>query len=784
MKILTYHAVALTLWLPLCLNAAAPDTDRSILPPQPQAFQGKIGRTLDQSEAAFTVPLAAPEGAPNIIVILTDDVGFASTSTFGGPVPTPALDQLASEGLRYNRFHTTAMCSPTRAALLTGRNSHAVGAGIVADMVTGFPGYTAEIPRSAATVAEILRNNGFNTAFFGKHHNIPYAHISPAGPFDFWPTGLGFEYFYGFFGGDTDQYHPKLYRGNSPEPASLRPENQLLDKTLAEDAINWIHNQQATASGKPFFIYYAPGTAHAPHQAPKEWIAKFKGQFDRGWDALREESFERQKKAGIIPADAALTPRPEAIPAWTSLSEKERRVSARMMEVFAATIAYQDHQIGRIFAELKRMGQFDNTLIVFVEGDNGSSGEGGIHGSSNELGGMVNGIKDTPDTLAKMMDQLGGPKSYQLAPAGWAWATNAPFQWHKQVASHLGGNRNGMVMSWPAGISDQGAVRSQFHHVIDIMPTVLDAAGIPIPVRVNGVDQQPVDGISMRYSFDNADAASRRTTQYFEILGNRAIYHEGWMAGTHPPRLTWEMNAPTPPADTGYTWELYHLDEDYSQSRDLAAEFPDKLAELQELWWQEAERNQVLPIDDRNGYRRTLDGPPSPISGQTEFAYWGRDISVAQRHAPQLAMRSFTVSADVEIEKGRNDGVLLATGSWFGGWSFYLENGYLVGHCALSQQPEFQYRVKSPRPLPTGSVQLRFDFEYDGGGPGKGGMLKISANGKELASGRIERTPIITAGLGETLDIGRDTGVPVVDSYREREGRFTGSIDKVQVQLR
>ena len=781
---------AAVLLLPLTVSAAqtAPPPDQAaprgtVLPIPDAPFQGHIGRTVGQSTPFFKPQVSAAKGAPNLLVIMTDDVGFAAASTFGGPVPTPTLDRLAAQGLRYNRFHTTAMCSPTRAALLTGRNHHAVGNGTVADMTTGYPGYSNEIPRSAATVAQVLRLSGYSTAMIGKDHNVPYSQMSAAGPFDQWPSGKGFDYFYGFLGGDTNQWNPRLYRNNSPIDNEPGQGAELLDKKLADEAIHWLHNQKAAAPDKPFFLYYAPGTAHAPHQAPKEWIARFKGQFDLGWDAIREQIFARQKAAGIVPANAALTARPDLIPAWDSLSPEQKRVNAHMMEVFAAMLAYQDAQIGRVIDELQRMGQLDNTLVMFIEGDNGASGEGGPGGTVNELGVLANGVRDTPESLRAAMEQMGGPKSYQLYPVGWAWATDTPFQWTKQIASHLGGTRNGLVISWPAGIKQAGGIRSQFSHVTDIAPTLLDVAGVAQPDVVYGVKQQPVDGTSLRYSFDDAQAAERHTTQYFEMVGNRAIYHDGWMASTTPIRGPWQMSPePTENAETGYHWELYDLNADFSQSRDVAAQHPEKLRALQALWWSEAERNQVLPVDNRNGISRAEEGRRALAPSRQHFTYWGKDISVPVMSAPSFAMRSFSITADVVLPK-QAQGVVLAVGSWFGGWSFYLDEGRPVAFEAVSQRPEHQFKVSAKDAIAAGPAQLRFDFDYDGGGPARGGLLRISVDGREVARGRVERTILVPAGLGETFDIGFDSGAPVSDAYRG-DGRFTGEIRKVQVDLR
>jgi arylsulfatase len=753
----------------------------TVLPYPPAPFTGSIGRSPAESKAQFPQPVKAPAGAPNVLLVLTDDVGFAASSTFGGAIPTPTLDQLAAHGLRFNRFHTTAMCSPTRAALLTGRNHHAVASGTVADMATGYPGYNGQIPRSAATVAEILRLNGYSTAMFGKHHNVPYNQMSAAGPFDLWPTGLGFEYFFGFLGGDTDQYQPKLYRGTAPLDTQATMNGELLDKVVADDAIRWLHNQNAAAPDKPFFVYIAPGTAHAPHQAPAEWSERFRGRFNGGWDKLRETIFERQKQQGVIPRNAVLTPRPAGIPAWDSLSPEQQRVHSRMMEVYAAMLAYQDAQAGRIVDELERMGQLDNTLVIFVQGDNGSSGEGGVAGTLNELGSFVNGMQTAPALMDKAIAQMGGPKSYQLYSVGWAWAIDTPYAWTKQIASHLGGTRNGLVVSWPRRIKAQGELRPQFHHVIDLMPTVLDAAGVKLPLVVNGVEQQRVDGISMTYTFDSSTAPDRRTTQYFEMLGNRGIYHDGWLASTTPPHAPWQMEVAEPVGPGDFQWELYNLDSDFSQSQDLAAKEPEKLRAMQQLWLREAERNNVLPVDSRTGKARALAGRGGQAASSTSFVYWGPDISVPQRNAPQFAGRSFSIVADVVLPADAS-GVIVANGSWFGGWSFYLDDGRVVAHEALSQLEDHQYRIASTEALPAGAVTLRYDFDAEGG-YGAGGMLRISANGREIARGRIERTLLVVAGLGETFDIGIDTGAPVVDTYKDG-ARFNGEIRKVQVDLR
>lgn len=751
-----------------------------VLPYPAEPFSGVIRKTAGLSKAVFPKDLESPEDAPNVLLIMTDDVGFSASSTFGGPVPTPNLDKLAGNGLIYNRFHTTSMCSPTRAALMTGRNAHMVGSGVVTNFATGFPGYNGEIPKSAATVGRILTGNGFNTAFFGKHHNVPAWQCSASGPFDLWPTGLGFEYFYGFIDGDTDQFRPKMYRGIQPvEDATLGQEDYILDRDLADEVIRWIHNQKAAAPDKPFFILYTPGTAHAPHQAPKEWIERFEGQFDQGWDRLREETFERQLASGLIPANTKLTERPDVLPAWESLSANRKRISSRFMEVFAATLAYQDSQTGRVFREMERMGILDDTIVFFIQGDNGASAEGAVYGTMNEIGSLANNIEETEEWFLSALDEMGGPRSYQTYPTGWAWAVDTPFQWTKTIGSHFGGTRNGLVVSWPKGIAARGEVRSQFHHVVDIVPTILDVCGVPAPDVVDGIRQLRMDGVSMLPTFDDADAEERRTTQYFELLGNRAIYHDGWLANTTPKVPPWETQSPEgSPLD--YPWELYHIDEDFSQAVNLAAQLPDKLEELRNLWWQEVERNNVLPLDDRRGIKRVIWQRIEKGSTRDRYEYWGKGISVFSHHAPMLAMCDFTIDAEITAPDEGAHGVLLASGSWFGGWSFYFDKGRPIAHHAFSQQPEDQFEIAAERVLPPGDNRIRFAFEYDGGGTGKGGNMQILFNGEVIAQGRVERQIIISSGVGETLDIGRDTGVPVVSEGAGTK-EFNGEIHKVEV---
>ena len=786
MKKLTFPVAVLVIALGAPVQAADPVTGTAatdVILPRPQApFAGEIGKTTAGSRPDFPKSVTAPAGAPNVLLIMTDDAGFGSSGTFGGPVPTPNLDRLASNGIKFNEFHTTAICSPSRAALLTGRNHHQVSTGMLTDSATGYPGYWAILPRSAATIAEVMKDNGYSTAMFGKHHNVPNAQQSPVGPFDLWPTGLGFEYFFGIIGGDADQWHPKLYRGTNAVDERTLDFTLPMDHALADDAIRWIHNQKANAPDRPFLVYYAPGSTHSPQQAPVDWIARFKGQFDQGWDKLREETFRRQKALGIIPAGTDLTPRPKELPAWDSLTPTEKTVYARYMEVYAGMMAYQDAQIGRILDELKRMGQLDNTLVIFIEGDNGASGEGGPQGTTNEIGALANKVESDPAVIAHKLETMGGPRSYETYPAGWAWAMDTPFQWMKQIASHFGGMRNGMVVSWPDHIKAHGEIRSQFGHIIDVYPTILEAAGLQAPTIVNGVKQQPIDGTSLLYSFDQADAPERHRTQYFEMIGNRAIYQDGWIASTTPRRMPWSQVTPPGDAATDYQWELYDLKHDYSQAHDLAAQQPGRLKQMEDLWWKEAERNKVLPIDDSFGQKRSAQALMAGMSRRTDFTYWGKEISIGERVQPVLAGRSFSLTATVTIPDANTTGVLAATGSWFGGWSFYLKDGRPVAYEAFSQNPGEQYRVAGADKLAAGPATIRYDFDYDGGGLGKGGMVRISVDGKPVAQGRVERAITITAGLGETFDIGWDTGAPVSDEYSDA-GRFPGDIARVDLHL-
>ena len=763
----------------------ATKTTDTVLPIPDQPFRGKIERTAKDSTPDFPKGITAPKGAPNVLLIMTDDVGYGAASTFGGPVPTPNFDKLAKAGLRYNNYHTTALCSPSRAALITGRNHHTCASGVITEMGTGFPGYNTLLPKSCGTVAETLKQNGYNTSWFGKNHNVPDWQSSQAGPFDLWAPALGFEYFYGFLGGDTDQWHPALFEGTKPIEAPNDP-NYHLDADLADHAISWIRQQNSLAPDKPFFAYYTPGLCHAPHHAPKEWIAKFKGQFDQGWDKVREETLARQIALGVVPAGTKLTPRPKEIPSWDSRSEDEKKVYTRMMEVYAACLAYVDFNIGRVIQAVEDTGELDNTVIIYQMGDNGASGEGTLQGVSNEVGVAGNGVKETIPYLLSIRDDLGGPLAYNHYPVGWAFAMCSPFQWSKQVASHFGGTANDLVISWPKRIKDQGGLRSQFSHIIDITPTILEATGVKEPAVVNGVKQTPIEGTSLVYTFDDAKAPTRHKTQYFEMLGNRAIYHDGWMASTTPLRLPWAPPAPgTPSANPDdFQWELYHVAEDFSQANDLAAANPAKLKELQAVFDAEAKKYNIYPLDASFAERGDVNLRPSLTRGRNTFTYYPGIIRVPEGSAPDVKNKDYTVTADVEITDGRAEGVLATLGGRFGGWVLLLIDGKPEFDYAFSNQKAHKYRVTAKEKLVAGKHTIKFDFKYDAPGYGKSGTGTLFVDGKEVAQGQIERTIPIRFSLDETFDVGMDTGTPVVEDYvNKMPFKFNGNLKKVVIEL-
>lgn len=739
------------------------------------AASAREGRQAPVAWPSITKPQA---GAPNVLLIMTDDVGFGSTSTFGGMIPTPNLDALAKNGARYNQFNTTALCSPTRAALLTGRNPHRVAMGNVTNLATGYEGYTSVIPKSAGMIAETLRSHGYATAAFGKWHLAPEWELGAFGPFDRWPTGQGFNYFYGFHGGDTDQFAPALIENTVPISPPSNDPSYILDRDLADQSIRWIEGQRAVAPDHPFFVYIAPGTAHSPISAPTEWMAKFRGKFDRGWDAAREEIFAAQKGRGVIPADAKLTPRPDFLPAWDSLPAERKQVYARMMEAYAAALAYNDAQMGRVIDHLKATGQFNNTLILFIQGDNGASGEGGQQGLLMEES-MINGYPENFDWIRKNIDELGGPRAHNHYPIAWAWAMNTPFQYYKQVASHFGGVRNGLVVSWPGKIKQPAAVRQQFLYVTDVAPTILEAAGVKPPEVQNGVRQMSMDGISFADTFTNPSAAPRRKTQVFEMMQNAGIYHDGWTAGTRPAAAPWDIT--TKSLDVKFderTWELYHVADDFSQSNNLATSQPAKLAEMKKLFYLEAERSKILPL---HGIKNRAEGRPSLTTGRSVFAYPAGLTRVSEYVAPRIIGKSFNITADVVLPATGANGVLVTQGGRFGGYSFYLKDDSPVFHYNMGT--DMQYAIRGKRISP-GAHRLEASFQADRREPGSGGTLTILSDGKVIGQGRVEHTHRTWISNSETFDVGEDTLTPVTDDYTIAGSRFTGELKGIRIELK
>ncbi len=727
--------------------------------------------------------LRPPEGAPNVVIFLIDDAGFGASAAFGGPCQTPTLDKLASNGLKYNRFHTTALCSPTRQALLTGRNHHSAGMGNITEIASGAPGYSSVLPNSMSPLAQTLKLNGYSTAQFGKCHEVPVWQTSPAGPFDSWPTGGGgFEYFYGFIGGEANQWYPTLFEGTTPVEQKKTPEEGYhLLQDMTDKTIKWIGQQKALAPDKPFFVYYAPGATHAPHHAPKVWADKYKGKFDQGWDQLREEIFARQKAKGVIPATCELTARPKEIPAWDKMPEDLKPALRRQMEVYAGFMEYTDYEIGRVVESLEKLDALDNTLIYFIVGDNGASAEGTINGAYNEMANF-NGLAalETPEYLTQRLDKLGGPDSYNHYAVGWAHALNTPYQWTKQVASHWGGTRNGTVIHWPKGIRSKGQIRSQFHHVIDVAPTILEAAGLPQPESVNGIQQDPIEGVSMLYSFDDAQAAERHETQYFEIFGNRGIYHKGWTAVTKH-RTPWELiGAKVPPFDED-TWELY-ADGDWSQAKDLAREMPEKLAEMQRLFLIEATRYKVLPLDDRVGERMNSDtaGRPNLVRGTKQLLFGGMG-RLSENCVLNLKNKSHSVTAEVTVPETASEGVIVSQGANIGGWSLYAKEGKLK-YC-YNVAGVNHYYVESEEPLPAGKHQLRMEFAYAGGGLGKGGTVTLYVDGKSVGKGEIPMTQAMIFSADDGCDVGEDSGAPVSPDYGPVGNAFNGDIRGVLLSI-
>ena len=722
--------------------------------------------------------IKAPEGAPNVLIILIDDMGFGMSSSFGGPVSMPSAQALAANGLRYNQFHTTALCSPTRTALLSGRNHHMNNMGGITEIATAFPGNTGQRPNNVGPLAETLRLNGYSTAFFGKNHETAAWEVSPSGPTDRWPTRSGFDQFYGFIGGETDQWTPTLYQGLNRIPTPHYPGyNFMTDMT--DHAVDWMKFQKSLTPDKPFFVYFAPGAVHAPHHVPAEWIPKYKGKFDQGWDKLREETLARQIKLGVVPSGTKLAAKPEAIKDWETLTPDEKKLFARQMEVYAAFGEYCDYEIGRLFEALKEMGQFDNTLIFYIIGDNGTSAEGGMNGMFNEMT-FFNGVQETVPDMLKHYDAWGDPSTYPHMAAGWAIAGDTPFMWTKQIPSNYGGTRNPLIVSWPKHITATNEVRLQWFHVIDVAPTVLEAAHLPEPKSVNGVEQEPIEGVSMLYTFESPEAESTHKTQYFEITGNRAIYSDGWFAGTIH-RAPWESKPRTTLQND--KWELYDTRSDFSLSNDLAASNPAKLKELQALFIEEAIKYRVLPIDDRSieRFNAALVGRPDLMAGRTSLTLSSGMIGMSENVFINIKNRSFSITADLDIPQGGANGVILAQGGRFGGWSLYLKDGkptFCYNFLGLTQ-----YKVTAPTALAPGKSTVRMDFAYDGGGLGKGGTASMLANGKKVASSRIDHTQAMIFSADETAGVGIDEASNVTDDYEEGNNSFTGKILKVVVDV-
>jgi arylsulfatase A-like enzyme len=759
---------------------------RTVLPIPDQPRTGLI--TYDAKDPDTKYPpieqLRPPKGAPNVLVILLDDVGFGASSAFGGPCQTPNAERLAAGGLKYNRFHTTALCSPTRQALLTGRNHHSVGMGGITEIASGSPGYNSILPKSAAPLAKTLKLNGYATAQFGKCHEVPVWETSPAGPFTAWPTGGGgFEYFYGFIGGEAHQWYPSLYEGTTPIEVKKTPEEGYhFMEDMTDKAIGWIGQQQALIPDKPFFVYFAPGATHAPHHVPKEWADKYKGKFDGGWDKLREETFARQKKLGVIPPDCQLTKRHEQIPAWDAMPDPLKPVLRRQMEIYAGFLEYADHHVGRLLDNLEKMDLLKDTLVYYIIGDNGASAEGTLNGTYNE---MINfngaAALETPEFLNQRIDKLGGPESYNHFAVGWAHAMNTPYQWTKQVASHWGGTRNGTIVHWPKGIKAKGEQRSQFHHIIDVAPTILEAAGLPQPHSVEGIQQQPIEGVSMVYSFDDPKAAERHETQYFEMFGNRGIYHKGWTAVTRH-KTPWLLVGEKVPAFDDDVWELYDTSKDWSQANDLSKQMPEKLHQLQRLWLIEATRYNVLPLDDQVAERMNPDtaGRPVLIRGNRQILFGGMG-RLSENSVVSVKNKSHSVTALIEAPESNANGVIIAQGGNIGGWALYVKDGKLK-YCYNLLGIHYFY-VEAGSTLTPGEHQVRMEFKYDGGGLGKGGTASLYVDGNKVGEGKVAATAAMIFSADDGLDIGGDTGSPVSQEYGPHGNEFTGRVKGVEITI-
>ena len=777
--------------------SATTTIDGKQLPPPDPKFGGLIKENAAESKPWWAPRVVPPKGAPNVLLIMTDDVGFGAPSTFGGVIPTPALDRIALAGLRYTQFHSTALCSPTRAALITGRNHHSTGFGVVSEQSTGFPGYNSIIPKDIATIGEILKENGYSTSWFGKDHNTPTFTGSQAGPFDQWPVGMGFEYFYGFVGGDTSQWQPNLFRNTTAIYPYLGKPAWNLTTAMADDAIEWLNQLNQIAPDKPFFCYYVPGGTHAPHHPTPEWIKKISDMhlFDNGWNALRDTIFDNQKKLGVIPHDAKLTPWPNnLLKTWDQLTPDEKKMFIRQVEVYAAYLAYTDYEIGRVIQAVKEMGKLNDTLIIYISGDNGSSAEGQLIGTPNEVA-MFNGVQvPVEDQLKYFYDVWGTDRTYNHMAVGWTWAFDTPFTWTKQIASHFGGTRQGMAISWPGHITDLGGIRNQFHHIIDIVPTILEATGIPAPEMVNGIAQRPIEGVSMAYTWDkaNANAPSAHHTQYFEMMGDHALYHDGWIASTKVIRPPWEVIGPVNQDPfNNVTWELYDLSKDWTQDDDVAAANPEKLKDLKELFLQEARKYEVLPLDATVATR--LVAPrPNIVAGRSVFTYTRPLTGIPQGDSPSLLNASYTITADVEIPEGGAEGVILTSGGRFGGYGFYLLKGKPVFLWNLVDLKRIRW--EGSEALAPGKHTVEFDFKYDGlgmgtlafnnlSGIGQGGTGVLKVDGKEVATQKMEHTIPLIMQWDETFDIGSDTGTPVDDQDYQVPFRFTGKLNKLTLTI-
>lgn len=771
--------LSIALWLPLAGWAQAPTwPDRSELPIPLSPFQGKVGKTYKDSTEKWQTPVAAPKGAPNVIVILLDDVGFGQTSTFGGLIPTPNLDKLAAEGLKYNRFHTTAICGPSRAALLTGRNHHSANSGFLMEWATGYESYSTMIPRSTATIGEVLRGNGYTSWWFGKNHNTPDWEQTVAGPFDRWPTGMGFDYFYGFNSGETHQYYPVLFENTTPVEQDKTPEQGYHFMTdMTDRAIARMKLSKSVAPTKPFFMYFAPGAMHAPHHVTAQWRDKFKGKFDMGWDAYREAVYKRQLDMGIIPPGTKLTPRPDWVKPWDTLNGDQKKVYTALMENYAGFFAFADHEIGRLQDAVKELPDADNTLIIYIVGDNGASAEGGPDGTLNEIKGL-NGINSPLEDVLKNLDKLGGPESEPHYPVGWAWAGNTPFQWVKQVASHLGGSRNPMVVSWPAKIQHDDKVRDTFVHLVDVVPTILEAAHVKMPKTVNGIQQKPLAGQSFLASFTDP-AYGGRSEQYFEIFSNRSMYADGWKANAQH-TLPWRQDLAPGNWDKD-RWELYNLNEDFSEANDLAAKNPEKLAELKEKFDAAAKEFGIYPLDDRGAGRLASPKPPVPGAdpGGKHFVYAAGAIRIPEPAAPPMKNNTWTLNAKVKGEGTKTQGVIMAFGGVAAGMSLYVKDGV----------PIFDYNyfddhtvVKSSKAIPDGEGTIQLDFDYAGGGAGKAAKIVLKVNGETVGTGSMDATVGGRFGI-DTFGVGEDTGQPVTSAYKA-PFKFNGQIETVTIDIK